>query len=87
MKTILTLAFALFSFAAAPSVTQACDTYRTVSYCVPTLVCTREICRSIQCRYATDHCGRRYSYEVTVVTYANIYSDGSSQQYTRSFRS
>ncbi len=88
MKTILALAIALFTFAATPATTQACDySVVTVGYCAPTVVCTKEICRHSYCRWATDYCGRRYSYEVTVITFADYYSDGSCQRYTRSFRS
>ena len=50
------------------------------------MICTKEVCRRTECRWATTDCGRRYSYEVTVITYANHYSDGSRSLFTRTFR-
>ncbi len=88
MKTILSvLALALTTLAAAPAA-KANDYYcapRRV-YCAPVVVCTKVVCCHTECRYATDHCGRAYSFHVKVVTYADIYSDGSRNTYTRTFR-
>jgi hypothetical protein len=86
MKAIAILVLATLSLAIAPA-TQARDNgYRSAAYCAPRLICTKEVCRRTECRWATDHCGRRYSYEVTVITYANHYSDGSRNVFTRTFR-
>ena len=54
--------------------------------CAPTYVCTREIGRSVQCQTGYDHCGRPFNYHVTVVTYANYYSDGSYTTFTKTYR-
>jgi hypothetical protein len=94
MKTktiaILAIAIATFTLAAAPAASAADCGYRygvvTVGYCAPRYVCTKEICRRTECRWATDHCGRRYSYMVTVITFADHYSDGSRRTYTRTYR-
>ncbi|MDF1824589.1 MAG: hypothetical protein P1U68_08100 [Verrucomicrobiales bacterium] len=44
---------------------------------------TIEVCRRSECRTAYNHCGRPYTYHVTVVTYRDIFSNGSSNTYTR----
>ena len=87
MKTFLVLALAAFTFTAAPSITQASDCYRTVSYCKPYVVCTEILSKCRSRRMGYDSCGNCYYYFVTVVTYRDVYSDGSTQRYTRSFRS
>ena len=38
-----------------------------------------------QCRTAYDHCGRPYTYHVTVVTYCDHYSNGTSRTWSRTF--
>jgi hypothetical protein len=89
MKTIAMLALATITLAAAPAASAAdysCSYRVNVGYCAPYYVRTKEVCRRNVCKYAYDHCGRRYSYNVVVITYADIYSDGSSRSYTRSFR-
>jgi hypothetical protein len=50
------------------------------------VVCTKVVCCHTECRWATDYCGNAYTYHVKVVTYADIYSDGSRNTYTRTFR-
>lgn len=86
MKTILILALATLSLIEVPAV-RACDSAVTASYCAPTLLCTKELCRSTECRWSVNSCGHRYSYEVTVVTFGRYFSDGSVERFTRSFRS
>ena len=88
MKSILTLAIAAATlFAAVPSAEAGYRrTYEPQYSCRPVYLCTKVICRRTECRWATDHCGRRYHYNVTVVTYADHYSDGSRNTYTRTFR-
>lgn len=44
---------------------------------------TIEVCRRQECRTAYYPCGRPYTYQVTIVTYRDIYSNGSSNTYTR----
>lgn len=46
-------------------------------------VSTCEIDRDRQCRTGYDHCGKPYTYHVTVVTYRDHYSDGSYRTYTK----
>jgi hypothetical protein len=78
-KHIIAIAIAAFSFAAAPSV-QASDCHRAQYSYTKTIGCRTE------CRWAKNSCGRRYSYEVKVVTYADIYTDGSRRTYTKVVR-
>jgi hypothetical protein len=67
-----------------------CETPR---YCEPVRHCevykvsTCEINRCCHQKVGYDHCGRSYYYTVTVVTYRNYYSDGSSNTFTRTFSS
>lgn len=87
MKNIAVLVLAVLGFAAAPATTHARSYYEPVAqHCARRLVCTKEVCRHTQCRWATDHCGRSFSYHVTTVTYVNLYSDGSRETFTRTHR-
>ena len=67
--------------------------YETPRYCEPVRHCevykvsTCEINRCCHQKVGYDHCGRSYYYTVTVVTYRNYYSNGSSDTFTRTFRS
>ena len=67
--------------------------YETPRHCEPVRHCevykvsTCEINRCCHEKVGYDHCGRSYYYTVTVVTYRNYYSDGSSNTFTRTFRS
>ena len=58
-----------------------------VEYCAPYRVSTCIVNRCSYCKTAYDHCGNAYHYTLTVVTFRDIFSDGSSQTYNRSFRS
>ncbi|WP_133796515.1 hypothetical protein [Prosthecobacter fusiformis] len=51
--------------------------------CQPVYSHTKVIACRTECRWALDHCGRRYSYEVKVVTYADVYTDGTLRTYTQ----
>ncbi len=51
----------------------------------PYKVSTVEVNRYSQCKTAYDHCGRPYTYHVTVVTYCDHYSNGSSRTWSRTF--
>lgn len=46
---------------------------------------TVEVNRHSHCRTRYDHCGRPYTYHVTVVTYCDHYSNGTSRTWTRTF--
>ncbi len=88
MKTLLIAALAAASFGISAQPASAAEyCYTQPVYCAPYKVSTCEVCRRSYCRTAYDACGRCYHYTVTVVTYADTYSNGSSITYTRSFRS
>ncbi len=56
------------------------------SHCAPVYkTCTVEVARYTQCRTAYDHCGRPYTYHVTVVTYCDHYSNGTTRTWSRTF--
>jgi len=52
------------------------------TYCKPYKVSTCEVNRYKECRTAYDHCGKPYTYHVTIITYRDTYSDGSFKTYT-----
>lgn len=52
-------------------------------HCQPYKVSTCEVNRYRQCRTKYDHCGHPITYHVTVVTYRDHYSDGSTRTYTK----
>ncbi|MDF1659183.1 MAG: hypothetical protein P1U58_16315 [Verrucomicrobiales bacterium] len=52
-------------------------------HCTPYVVRTSEICRRCETRTGYRPCGSVYYYNVTVVTYRDYYSNGSSRTYTR----
>ena len=96
MKTILTLALAtvaLIGFTANAEAgpgykhgTPAWGSYRPQhgGHCGSVYkIRTIEICRRQECRTAYYPCGTPYRYHVTVVTYRDIFSNGSSNTYTR----
>lgn len=51
-------------------------------HCKPYKVSTCEINRCQECRTAYDHCGKPYTYHVTIITYRDTYSDGTYNDYT-----
>lgn len=58
--------------------------YRAPSHCAPVYkVRTVEVNRYSQCRTAYTHCGRPYTYHVTVVTYCDHYSNGTTRTWSR----
>lgn len=83
LKTILILAaLSLLGGFAAPSA--EAGGYRPArAACAPYYLRTCILASRLECRWAVDRCGHRYSYEVRVVTYADVYSDGSQRRYTR----
>jgi len=91
MKSILAIAIAIAaaSVTLLPAPAEASNRYRSgysAAVCKPHFVCTRVLSRHYECRWAKDHCGRRYSYRVLVTTYADVYSNGSYRTYTRVVR-
>jgi hypothetical protein len=78
MKTITLLAIALITACAAPSA--------KADSCRPYITHTCVVHSRTECRWATDHCGHRYSYEVRVVTYRSHYSNGQSSTFTKTYR-
>lgn len=56
-------------------------------HCAPVVYKTHtvEVSRHTQCRTAFDHCGRPYACHVTVVTYCDYYSNGSTRVWSRTF--
>ncbi len=60
-------------------------------YCAPTYhvpvykIRTVEVNRYRQCRTAYDHWGRPYTFHVTVVTYCDHYSNGTTRTWSRTF--
>ena len=87
MKTFIIALIAIASLSA--TVTQAkAGCYRPArSYCAPYRVSTCEVGQRSYCKTATDRCGKRYQYTVTVVTLRDYFSDGSFRTYTQSYRS
>ena len=84
MKAIL---IALVLTSAATTATKANDYCQpSYSYCAPRYICTKLLGQHVECRYGYDRCGNRYSFEVIVSTYADVYSDGSRNVYTRTTR-
>jgi hypothetical protein len=55
-------------------------------HCAPYVTQTCVVNSRVECRWATDHCGRRYSYHVRVVTYRSHYSNGATSAFTRTYR-
>ena len=55
------------------------------NHCKPKVykVRTCEIDRCSYKKWAYDHCGKRYSYLVTVITYKDIYSNGTYKIWKR----
>lgn len=75
MKTLLTLLVLATAIPAAKA-----------DSCAPFVTHTCVVSRKNECRWATDQCGRRYSYEVKVVTYRSYYSNGLTSTFTRAYR-
>ena len=52
-------------------------------HCTPYVVRTIEVCRRCETRTGYRPCGSVYYYNVTVITYRDIYSNGTHRTYTR----
>ena len=58
--------------------------FRNQGHCSsPRKISTQVISRRRICKTAYTSCGRPYTYHVTVVTYRDLYSNGTSRTYTR----
>ena len=80
MKTLIIAATIALATLAAPSA--------QAGYCPP--VYKTSTCVVDKCSYkkwSTDYCGKRYSYTITVVTYRDTYSNGTTKTYKQTFRS
>ena len=91
MKTIAIVALAIAGFTITPTASALDHGFNHHHHnhsfqCAPTYLCTKEICRTTQCQYGYDHCGHQYVYHVTVVTYANYFSDGSYTTFKKVYR-
>lgn len=75
MKTLLTLIILASAVPAAKA-----------DHCRPYITHTCVVGSRTECRWATDYCGRRYSYQVRVVTYRSYYSNGQSTTFTKTYR-
>ncbi len=78
MKTLLAL-LVLAIPAAIPASVEA-------GSCAPYVTHTCVVNSRTECRWATDHCGRRFSYEVRVVTYLSHYSNGQTSTFAKAYR-
>ena len=78
MKTIAILAIALITATVTPSA--------KADSCRPHITHISVVHSRTECRWATDHCGRRYSYEVRLVSYRSYYSNGRSSTFTKTYR-
>lgn len=79
---ILTLAIVATAFFGMTTV--EAGSYR--NHCGPKVYKVRT-CEIDRCKYkkwAYDHCGKRYSYWATVITYKDFYSNGSYRVWKRS---
>ena len=52
----------------------------------PAYAYTKKLSARTECRWYTDKCGKRVSYEVTFITYADYFTDGSRRTYTKEIR-
>lgn len=92
MKTITLLAIALVTICTAPAASAVTCPSPAPAYCPPkasakpAYAYTKKLATRTECRWFTDKCGKRASYEVTYVTYADYYTDGSHRTYTKEVR-
>lgn len=92
MKTTALLAIALITLCAAPAATAGTCPPPAPAYCQPKAAAkaayayTKKLATRTECRWYTDKCGKRVSYEVTYITYADYYTDGSHRTYTKEIR-
>ena len=91
MKTILTLALAAAALIGFTSEAKANPHYGGPYWGQPShghcgsiyKIRTIEICRRQECRTGYYPCGTPFRYHVTIVTYRDIFSNGTTQTYTR----
>ena len=85
MKTILT-ALILASTLTAPALHAGSCPPPKPAVCKPAYAYTKIVGSRKECRWYTDKCGKRVSYEVTYLTYTDYYTDGSTRTYTKEVR-
>ena len=56
------------------------------AYVAPKLICTEIVRKKTECRTGYDHCGRKFTYHVTVITYKDVYSNGHNRFYAKTLR-
>lgn len=78
MKTLIILSISLITACAAP--------VAKAGGCQPYITHTCVVNSRTECRWAVNSCGKRYSYEVKVVTYRSYYSNGQTSTFTKSYR-
>ena len=92
MKTVSILSAVLSAACAVLPATAEAGSCRMLPRPAPAAVCrpvyigTKVIACRTECRWTMDECGRRWSYEVNVTTYADLFSDGSCRTYTKTTR-
>lgn len=93
MKTIIILLLAAAALVpAAQAGTCPPPTPKPAAYCPPKAAAkpayayTKKLASRTECRWYTDKCGKRVSYEVTYITYADYFTDGSTRTYTKEVR-
>lgn len=79
MKIVTILAIAL-------ALVTTCTSPARADYCRPFVTHTCVVCSRIECRWATDACGRHFSYEVKIVTYRSHYSNGQTTTFSKTYR-
>lgn len=84
MKTLLIAALAVASLHVA---TPRAEAWRCANTYAPYKVRTCEVHRCAYRKSAHDSCGRNFRYTVTVITYRDFYSDGSTRTYSVTYRS
>jgi len=69
-----------------PLITACAAPSAKAEYCRPYITHTCVVHSRTECRWATDQCGRRYSYEVRVVSYRSYYNNGQNRNFTKTCR-
>lgn len=92
MKTLALLAITLVTVCAAPAANAGTCPPPAPAYCPPKAAAkpayayTKKLASRTECRWYTDKCGKRVSYEVTYISYADYFTDGSTRTYTKEVR-
>jgi hypothetical protein len=88
MKTLALLAIALVTISAPSAASAGTCPPPAPAYCPPkaAYAYTKKLATRTECRWYTDKCGKRVSYEVSYITYADYFTDGSRRTYTKEVR-